>query len=270
MDEIRDRLNNPAEDIDKFTLYRWTRELETAATSEPPERRSEILSALGMTYARLENIPASLAAHERAASYAPSESEHECNIASCLATLGRHREALEHIARARAAPRLSYDLRIILGVNECGIRTFLGETGAARATFESVAGLISPGDARHNLRLANHAASVGYDGDAVEFLARHLLALTGTKRDADQPAEEALLLHVAAVDGMAGIVHLSKLAGIARRAMATWVAETAEEDRLDAEELRDALAEFKDGGERTFTLDEVLAGHGLTRADLSR
>lgn len=43
----------------------------------------------------------------------------------------------------------------------------------------------------------------------------------------------------------------------------------AEEDRLDAEELRDALAKFKASGEKSIPLDDVLADHGLTRADLS-
>jgi hypothetical protein len=45
--------------------------------------------------------------------------------------------------------------------------------------------------------------------------------------------------------------------------------EAEEEDRLDAEELRAALAEFKASGEKSIPLDEVLADHGLTRADLS-
>jgi hypothetical protein len=43
----------------------------------------------------------------------------------------------------------------------------------------------------------------------------------------------------------------------------------AEEDRLDAEVARAALAEFKASGEKAIPLDEVLAGHGLKRADLS-
>lgn len=42
-----------------------------------------------------------------------------------------------------------------------------------------------------------------------------------------------------------------------------------EEDRLDAEDFRVALEEFKASGEKAIPLDEVLAGHGLTRADLS-
>jgi hypothetical protein len=42
-----------------------------------------------------------------------------------------------------------------------------------------------------------------------------------------------------------------------------------EEDRLDAEAFRIALEEFKASGEKAIPLDEILAGHGLTRADLS-
>ncbi len=41
-----------------------------------------------------------------------------------------------------------------------------------------------------------------------------------------------------------------------------------EEDRLDAEDARVALAEFRASGEKSIPLDEVLAGYGLTRADL--
>jgi hypothetical protein len=42
-----------------------------------------------------------------------------------------------------------------------------------------------------------------------------------------------------------------------------------DEDRLDAEEARAALAEFRASGERSIPIDDVLAEDGLTRADLS-
>ena len=203
--EIQDRLNDPAEGADQFTLRRWLRDLQTATATAPVELLGSLFAAMGACYGRLDDVQASLAAHERAAGYEPDVARHESNIASSLATLGRLSEALDHLEMARAKPAGDADVRIALDVNEAVMRRRLGDAAGARRAFESAARRVRPEDTLHNLRLAHHAAVLGYNYDAAELLARHVLALAGTARGAAEPAEEILLSRP---DATAAVGHL--------------------------------------------------------------
>ena len=86
--EIQDRLNDPAEGADQFTLRRWLRDLQTATATAPVELLGSLFAAMGACYGRLDDVQASLAAHERAAGYEPDVARHESNIASSLRRSG--------------------------------------------------------------------------------------------------------------------------------------------------------------------------------------
>jgi len=264
--EITGRLNNPADDVDDATLRQWVAELTEALAHMPVDaRRGVVFGLLGTCFYRLHDVAASLDAHRKAALYTPDEADHANNIGTCHLMLGEFAEALDQFRRARALVGSHTNLGPIIEGNIAITLNRLGDKAGAREAFESAVRQVGSGTASQNLRLAFNAASIGYDHTAVEYLARYLLISENSVRG-DLQDEEVICSRPN--ETAAAVGHLPLLADAVHRVLAQW--EGPEDDRIDAEAGLAALVEFRASGEKAIPFDDVLAEHGLTRADLSR
>ena len=175
--ERADALVDPASPIDPFTLRRWINEFQSALASSTGDDAATLHLMLGIAYGRLKDHRRSLDARKSAVHASPNLGVHLNNVASCLIEIGRPREALDYLRRARTKPYGNPRGRVVIPVNEAEAHHRLGDLTAANLAMNeavSVADLNDPIDLFH---LATQSAVIGREDDAVEFLARHLGAV---------------------------------------------------------------------------------------------
>ncbi len=180
------RLLDDETDIDVFTLTRWLRDGHAALDGADREGYALAWSLIGLTEARLAvagrdtpdavRLRAALDAYRNVLHATPTDPHVAVQAGRVLGWLGREQEALGYFEQAIRHSRPGSESYFIAHVNQAAAHHYAGRDEEADEVFDRVVRLVDPANARDLFRIANSAAVLGRDGDAVELLARGLAA----------------------------------------------------------------------------------------------
>jgi tetratricopeptide (TPR) repeat protein len=156
-------------------------DLRVAQRDAPAETLGALFGMIGSVCFLLRDFHAALDAYRNAARYEKLSAEYPCNAAICLVELNRFREALDCLREARTRPHHGPGVEVSILVNTADARHHLGEHAAARSAFEEALTRLDPNSPRDLFNLADTAATLGAEDDAVELFARCLSIATGVE-----------------------------------------------------------------------------------------
>jgi tetratricopeptide (TPR) repeat protein len=176
--------------LDSMSLRRVVKQAETALFAAPAHVIPGLYHLIGMARWRLNDSERALAAFRNAATLEPHEAQHLMNVACCQVALGDHHEALATLAQARKLPSSLPAVQLHLAGNESEVHHRLGNFAASRDALNQAIRLADPTKPFGWFFLATQAAIIGAEDDAMELLARHLIASETSKAAEDAPAVE--------------------------------------------------------------------------------
>lgn len=182
LDEFAVQILDDSLHCDLFTLRRGLKSAQEALPDAPPELRGPMYRFVGSVHRRLGQHALALNAFKNAMRVEPNEPVNINNVACGLLELQRNEEALEFLrAHPMKLDRLPICVAVCLLGNEAEGLHRLGQVERAREVFESAVRLARPTSPSSWFHLAQQAAVLGAEDDAVEFFARYLAAVTGTE-----------------------------------------------------------------------------------------
>jgi tetratricopeptide (TPR) repeat protein len=179
LDALDARVNDFLTPMSPRELRAALADLRAAQRAAPAGTLGALFGMIGSVCFRLHDFQDALDAYRNAARYEKMSAEYPCNAAICLVELERFREALDCLRDAHGRPQKGPGVDVSILVNMADARHYLGDDAAARSCFEEALKRLDPTSARDLFNVADAAATLGADDDAVEFFARCLSVATG-------------------------------------------------------------------------------------------
>lgn len=174
------KLDDASVRLTPLELLRIVRELDAAIAKAPTtEAQASLYSLRGTAFLRQDKHRMALAEFLKAARLAPAVAAFASNVATAHLYLGELSHAETWLKQAEARTIKEEGFGFILAVNRCELERLRGDRQAAFVAFARAVALANPARSADQFSLADNAAELGRENDAVEFFARYLAALTG-------------------------------------------------------------------------------------------
>lgn len=177
--------------IAEATLASWLVDAHRLLPDADLEGRWVIWTLIGLILQRQGRLADALEAYEKARSLNPTNPNSAINVGNIHGLLGDHPKALECLDEAERFVRNDPGKLSIIHLNRLAAFKALGDLARATASLRLAAEATPEGDLVGNQRLAMSSASLGYDDDAVEYVAR-ALCLGARVARGDRPAIEVV------------------------------------------------------------------------------
>jgi tetratricopeptide (TPR) repeat protein len=230
--DLAPRLSDPTVPMSVKELRGALVDLRGARRDARADELAGLFSMIGLVCVRLRDFADALDAHRNAARYEPASANHPANAAAVLLLLKRFQQALDTLRDASTRPHKSPGFEFIMWLNMSQAHHGLGDAAQARLSFEHAIRHADAASYVDLFKLANQAAILGAEDDAVEFFARYVTLAQRGKRG-ETPAVE--VIREAPAGLKARLADLPLLADAIERATARWDAPIPDEHQLAAE-----------------------------------